>query len=150
VILRDWMERARSIFAQGMSPDTLALCVAVGLVLGTFPVFWVPTLLCLGAAILLRLNVPALQIVNTLTSPLQLALLIPFHHLGARLLPVLHLGGVWDPVVRAIAGWLCAGVPLGLLLYLALLGILRREAGVPTGCLPTGRGFRTPQSCEIG
>jgi uncharacterized protein (DUF2062 family) len=70
---------------QGMTPRELALAVAIGLVLGTFPVIGVTTLLCIGAAFALRLNLPAMQSVNWIASPLQLILLIPFFNLGGVL-----------------------------------------------------------------
>jgi len=139
---------AQVLDLRSLTPEVLAVSLAFGLVLGIFPVYGVPTLLCAAAAVLLRLNHPAVQLVNTLTGPLQLALFIPFHNLGGRLLPGLHPGGVWDLAARAIAGWSCVSLPLGVLLYLALLGILRR-AGVRTGCLPAGPEFRTQPDCEL-
>src|ERR1700674_5443840 len=51
--------------------------LAVGLVLGTFPVYGCPTLLCVLASLVLRVNLPALQVVNQLTLPLQIAMLMP-------------------------------------------------------------------------
>jgi uncharacterized protein (DUF2062 family) len=122
---------------EGVTAETLALSVGLALVLGVFPVYGCPTLLCAAAAIVLRLNLPAMQLVNVLTSPLQLALWIPFHRLGDLLLPGgcaadprapagLHsdawrfLDGIWTLAVHAIAGWLCVCAPLGIVLYLAL------------------------------
>jgi len=52
----------------GLAPETVALVLTLGLVLGTFPVFGCPTVLCAVAALALRLNVPALQLVNQLMS----------------------------------------------------------------------------------
>ena len=68
------------------SPQTIALLVAVGFALGTFPIFGVPTILCALAAAILRLNSPAIQLINQLSSPFQLVLLIPLTRLGARIL----------------------------------------------------------------
>jgi uncharacterized protein (DUF2062 family) len=62
--------------------------VAAGLVLGVFPMLGATTLLCVGAAFAFRLNQPAMQLVNYLAYPLQLALLIPFIRLGERLFGV--------------------------------------------------------------
>jgi len=130
------------------TPELLALSLVAGLVLGIFPMYGVPTLLCAAAGVVLRLNLPAVQLVNAITSPLQLALLIPFHHLGGRLLRDLHWGGIWDLAARAIAGWSCVSIPLGLLAYFALLGILRRATS-RRGCPPAGPEFRTPPDCAI-
>jgi hypothetical protein len=68
-----------------MTPRELALAVAIGLVLGTFPVIGATTLLCIAVSIALRLNLPAMQSVNWIASPLQLILLIPFFNLGGAL-----------------------------------------------------------------
>src|SRR5215470_646165 len=48
----------------GLPVETVALILTVGLVLGTFPVMGLPTVLCVLAAFGLRLNVAALQLVN--------------------------------------------------------------------------------------
>jgi len=61
---------------EGLSPNKIALIVAVGLVLGAFPVYGCPTILCGLAAVALRLNLPAIQLVNQMATPVQIALLI--------------------------------------------------------------------------
>jgi uncharacterized protein (DUF2062 family) len=117
----------------GLSGDSMAIVLAVGLVLGTFPVYGCPTVLCLLAALVLRLNAPALQLVNQLSAPLQLALLIPFARLGERILgsPATAssslLSRFSELTLQAVAGWFCIAVPLGFLLYLALSYALRRR-----------------------
>jgi uncharacterized protein (DUF2062 family) len=118
---------------QSLSGDSIAIILAVGLVLGTFPVYGCPTVFCLLAAIALRLNAPALQLVNQLLSPLQLALLIPFARLGERIIAspgtASHsiLSRFSEFTLQAIAGWLCISVPLGILLYFAVSQTLRRR-----------------------
>jgi uncharacterized protein (DUF2062 family) len=71
---------------QGATPEKLALTIALGLLLSTFPVLGATTILCGLAAFVFRLNQPLIQIVNYLAYPLQLALLIPFYRAGERLL----------------------------------------------------------------
>jgi len=78
-------EKIIAFLKQGMTPRDLTLAVALGVVLGTFPVIGATTLLCVVASFALRLNLPALQSVNWITSPLQLMLLIPFFKLGTAL-----------------------------------------------------------------
>jgi len=68
---------------QGMTPRKLALTCALGVVIGIFPIFGTTTLLCLGASILFRLNVPVMQLVNYLVAPLQLILILPFIKMGS-------------------------------------------------------------------
>ena len=109
----------------GLSPETIALVVAVGFVLGVFPVFGLPTILCTMAAVIFRLSLPAVQLMNQLSSPLQYALLIPLTRFGAFLLGE---RGAWNLTAAtrdAIVGWFCLCVPLGLLLYFFLLCLLR-------------------------
>jgi len=71
--------------SQGMTPRKLAVTCALGVVLGIFPIFGTTTLICLGVAILFRLNIPILQVVNYLVAPLQLLLIIPFIKTGTYL-----------------------------------------------------------------
>jgi hypothetical protein len=70
---------------QGITPRKLALTCALGVVLGLFPVFGTTTLLCLGAAIVWRLNIPLIQLVNYVTAPIQLLMIVPFIKMGATL-----------------------------------------------------------------
>jgi len=126
------MEQALCLAKQGLAPETIALCVALGFVFGVFPVFGCPTIFCLLAALALRLNLPAIQFVNYLVYPLQLALLIPFVRLGDRLLQSAtpQVGGVFGvltSVLHAIVGWFCVSVPLGLILYVFVGSALRRS-----------------------
>lgn len=105
----------------GLSPEDVALIVAVGLVLGVFPVYGCPTLLCVIAAFVFRLNLAVIQLVNQLSSPLQIALWIPLGRIGAR---VVGGHGAWTLVGAsrdAIVGWLCFCLPAGFLLYFAVL-----------------------------
>jgi uncharacterized protein (DUF2062 family) len=136
--------RLASLSIEEVTAETIALSVALGLVFGIFPMYGCPTLLCAAAAVLLRLNLPALQLVNYLSSPLQVALLAPFNQLGQRLLrdpgtaPAPHVAGlfhadIWrllsslsTAAMHAIAGWLCVCVPLGILVYLTLAYLVRQ------------------------
>ncbi len=67
---------------QGATPEKLALTVALGCVLGIFPILGSCTLLCGIAAFALRLNQPVIQLVNYLVYPLQLVLIIPIYRAG--------------------------------------------------------------------
>jgi uncharacterized protein (DUF2062 family) len=76
-------EKIIAFLKQGLTPRDLALTIALGAVLGTFPVIGSTSLLCTAASLALRLNLPAIQSVNWAVSPLQLALLIPLFNLGS-------------------------------------------------------------------
>ena len=70
---------------QGITPGKVALTLALGGVLGIFPILGATTLLCGVAGVWLRLNQPLIQLVNYLVYPLQILLLIPFYRAGERL-----------------------------------------------------------------
>ena len=67
---------------QGLSPDAIALTIAVGLAIAVIPVVGTTTVLCTTAAIVLRLNQPLIQPINYLSFPLQLAFIVPYLRLG--------------------------------------------------------------------
>ena len=70
---------------QGITPEQVALTLALGGVLGIFPILGATTALCAIVGIRLRLNQPLIQLVNYLVYPLQILLLIPFYRAGERL-----------------------------------------------------------------
>ena len=111
---------------EGLSPHKIALIVAVGLVLGAFPVYGCPTILCGLAAIALRLNLPALQLVSQISTPVQIALLLPFARTGSWIFG--SRAGFGGAVFSAVAGWVCISIPMGVLLYFTLGYVLRRSA----------------------
>jgi uncharacterized protein (DUF2062 family) len=79
------------LLKQGVTPEKIALSLALGAALGVFPALGWTTALCALAAVALRLNLPAIQIVNYFMYPLQIALIIPFFRLGERLFRAPHL-----------------------------------------------------------
>jgi uncharacterized protein (DUF2062 family) len=138
-------EKFIGFLKQGLSPEKLALCVALGSVIGVFPAIGTTTLLCAFAAWLLRLNQPAIQTVNYVVYPLQFALLIPFYRLGEWLFRVpkleitargvktlIHSGVfnaihvLWDTTPRAIVAWMLVAPFAIALLYVALVPLFRR------------------------
>ena len=137
----------REILKRGVSPERVAASIALALVLGVFPALGTTTILCAAAALSLRLNFSAMQIASFAAYPLQLALFIPFMRLGAKLfgesvgsLTVAHVMALiessawqaihtlWTVTMHAIVAWLIVGVPVGVILYFALLPALRRIA----------------------
>jgi hypothetical protein len=135
------------LLTQGITPEKIALSLAFGIMLGVFPVLGTTSLLCLIAALLFRLNLAAVQLVNILAYPLWFALLIPFVRVGERLFGVqplamtgsqmlalahadfLHSVSVlWLTVLRAAAAWLLVGPPGIIVLYLILAPMIRHLA----------------------
>jgi len=120
-------ERLSAWLREETSTEKLALTLALGLVLGVLPVFGLPTVLCGAAAAIWRLNFPALQLINSLAYPLQIALLWPFARLGGILFGE-QLRGAPDLSRLALyttAAWLCFAIPAALVLYPALHRLLR-------------------------
>ena len=128
----------------GITPQKLATSVAVGAVIGTFPVLGSTTVLGLTLAFVFRLNHLAVQIMLNVTYPLQLVFLLPLLAAGGRLLdapvPVSldalqaqFQAGVWATMqtfARATGGaigvWLCVAIPLILVLRVVLRPPLER------------------------
>ena len=130
-----------------MRPSQIALCIAMGISLGIFPVLGVTTLLCAMAAFSLRLNLPAIQIVNYLVYPLQLILLAPFYATGSwlfqntgrdliegDLIDLLRtdfwgsMANLWDLTLYAILTWLVISPLIVLVLYLILKPVIQSLA----------------------
>ena len=78
------------LLRQGVTPEKMALSIALGAALGVIPVLGWSTTLCAIAAIVLRLNLPAIQIVNYFVYPAQIALLVPFFRWGEKLFRAPH------------------------------------------------------------
>ncbi|MGB0123393.1 MAG: DUF2062 domain-containing protein [Silvibacterium sp.] len=74
------------LLRQGITPQKVALSLACGVVCGLFPVPGATTLLCAAVALLFRLNLPAVQLVNYFIYPAQLALILPFIRAGEFIL----------------------------------------------------------------
>jgi len=74
-------------FTVGLTPQQLALTLAIGVAVGILPLVCGTTLLCAALAHRLRLNQAMIQTVNYLCYPLQIALFVPFYRLGATLFP---------------------------------------------------------------
>ena len=82
-IQKGYTKAIGSLLKENLSPQKLTLCIVTGITLGIFPVLGTTTLLCLLAAFLLRVNIPAIQVVNYMVYPLQLFLLAPFYTAGS-------------------------------------------------------------------
>ena len=142
--LRPVIQWVRHLLRQGISPEKIALTIALGIVLGVTPVLGSTTLLCTLAAIALGLNLPAIQLVNGVVYPLQFILLIPFYRLGARIFgasaSTISLGGVaalikagvghaittlWVVTMHALVAWLALGAVTSAILYVLLVPPLR-------------------------
>jgi uncharacterized protein (DUF2062 family) len=85
--LKNWLKRRLldpllALLRQGMAPSRLALCVAIAVVVGNIPILGISTIICALIALVFRLNLPAIQLVQASMAPTQLLLIIPFVRLG--------------------------------------------------------------------
>ena len=145
---------------QGHTPEKIALSVALGITLGLFPIFGTTTLLCIGAAVALRLSHPAIQITNQLMYLVQIPLIVVFIRMGESILGVApspfsvatmlaelraHPVSLFERFgaagLHGILGWAMVAPVVVVLTYAALLPIVRTVSRRPaTESLPlTGR-----------
>lgn len=132
------------LLKQGVTPEKLALSLALGVALGIFPAIGSTTALCAMAAFALHLNLPAIQIVNYFMYPAQIALLIPFFRFGEKLFrtprqdisvpqiyALLHASVwnairlLWTTTWHAMVVWCLIAPVLAALVYVILLPALR-------------------------
>lgn len=133
------------LLKQGVTPERLALSIALGVVFGIFPALGWTTALCAMIAFIGRLNLPAIQIVNYFMYPLQIALILPFFRLGEKLFRAPHLpisvpqiyamaranlwGSIkflWSTTWHAMIVWAIAAPFVAALVYAILAPLLRR------------------------
>lgn len=139
-----------ALLKQGVTPEKIALSVALGAAFGVFPVFGSTTALCALAALALRLNLPAIQIVNYLMGPVQIVLLIPFFRMGEKIFHAPHLplsvpriygmihasvwgaiGLLWTTTWHAMVAWSLVVPVFVVVVYVILTPLLRRALRGP-------------------
>jgi uncharacterized protein (DUF2062 family) len=139
------------LLRQGVTPEKMALSLALGVALGVFPVLGTTTALCALAAFMWRLNLPAIQIVNYFVYPLQIMLLVPFFRAGEKLFSAPHLplsvpqivaavhasfwGAtrfLWTTIWHAAVAWCLIAPVFVVVAYLILVPVLRRVVGRET------------------
>ena len=133
------------ILRYGSSPEKVAISLALGAAFGLFPIVGTSTLLCFAAALLLRLNHPAIQLANYMMYPFQLPLILLYVRVGERLADstpvpfdarILVLTLRADPAAfvarfgltacHAVLGWAAAAPFLIGILYGLTLPLMRR------------------------
>jgi uncharacterized protein (DUF2062 family) len=130
---------------QGVSPRKIALTLALGLVLGVFPILGSSTVLCVGMGAAFKLNQVILQTANWALSWAQLPLALVFVRLGewvvgadamtfspTRLVaqfsesPIEFLDRFWLTGLHGILGWILVAPLVFALSYTCLAPLLRR------------------------
>jgi uncharacterized protein (DUF2062 family) len=144
-----WRERVVGLIGaqltQGVTPQKIALTIALGINLAMFPILGSTTLLCAAVAFWLKLNQPIIQLVNWLAYPLQFAMLLPFIRIGEWLVraprvtfsipqmlqkfhdaPGNFLAEFGMTGVHGIIAWLLIAPVLSALIYFTLLPPLKK------------------------
>ena len=136
----------KRVLQGGLTPQKLALTLSLGTATGIMPLLWGTTILSAAFAALFKLNQAAMQALNYLCYPLQLALFIPYCRMGEYLFPwgpavsvavltgALHgrfgaaLSLIGWATLRALGAWLITAPPLALIAYPLLKVVLQRRS----------------------
>lgn len=86
--------KLKIILSAGLNRGDLLRTLCIGIAIGSMPLVWGTSFICMIVASYFRLNPAVLQAVNCLLYPLHLALLMPLFNLGSRLFPL-------GPVIQA-------------------------------------------------
>ncbi|HPS58383.1 MAG TPA: DUF2062 domain-containing protein [Spirochaetota bacterium] len=141
------------LLQQGITPEKLALSVALGFIIGIIPLIGVSTAICALIAIMFDLNIVATQIVNYIAYPLQLVFYIPFIKAGENILgnsaSGLTIYGIknlfnegfisavkvlWYANLQGILVWVMITVPVTLAVYYLFRFVFRKfSVIVPAG-----------------
>ncbi|MDN5204788.1 DUF2062 domain-containing protein [Fulvivirgaceae bacterium BMA10] len=130
---------------QGITPKKLALTTGLGVIFGLFPVVGSTTILCSLLAIVFRLNLAAINLVNFFVYPLQIVLIIPLIKLGEFLFGVNPMPYSVDEVFAlfekdvllafktfgfanlvGIGAWLMLAIPIFVMVYFISFLIFKR------------------------
>lgn len=132
---------------QGMTVERVSWTIALGVVLGVFPIMGSTTLVCLLAGWVLNLNQALLHVFKTAVYPLHLALILVFIRLGERIygapliafsIPQLLARFKQDPLQFArdfgmaawhgVSAWLLIAPLAALLIKMAVIPVVSRLA----------------------
>jgi uncharacterized protein (DUF2062 family) len=144
-----------NLLRQGVTPEKLALSLALSATLAVIPAFGWSVWLCGLGALAFGLNLPAMQAVNYFLYPAQVALLLPFFRLGEKLFRAPHLplsisqivsmahadfwGAIkflWNTTWHAVVVWALLAPFAVALIYLCLMPIFRHVARQQKAALP--------------
>ncbi|HIJ95920.1 MAG TPA: DUF2062 domain-containing protein [Desulfuromonadales bacterium] len=132
--------KLKTILSAGLNRGDLLRTLCIGLAIGSMPLLWGTSFICMIVSSYFRINPAVLQAVNCLLYPLHLALLMPFFNLGSRLFP---LGPVMQDnlieiittspqnsiqfffwfTLKATGAWLATVLPFSIATYCLLLRV---------------------------
>lgn len=139
-----YLKLFKNLLIQGITPQKLAFSIAGASLLGIFPVLGSTTLLCTMFALLFRLNLPVVQLINFTVYPLQILLIIPLMKMGEILFgfeklqynfneiltlienDVLNaINILWTITVQAIGAWFIVALFFSLIIYSLIYKLLK-------------------------
>ena len=150
--MKNWLNRKvieplLTLLKQGVSPNRLALSVALGIVIGNIPIVGVSTIVCTAIALVFRLNLAAIQITQAAMAPSQILLIIPFVRLGEWILRVppqrvsikealalmaqgagYAIVALWDSILHAGLAWGMVAPFAAFLIYKVLTPVFEHAA----------------------
>jgi len=125
-----------SFLKQGISSEKLSLTLALGVSFGIMPFFGVSSAILTALALIFRLNIAAIQIVNYGVYVIQLVLFVPFLKLGQitfigsktalnfdkifHLIKVNFWGSIveiWQISLSGLLIWVIISIPLAFIIY---------------------------------
>ena len=141
-LIKIWI-KFKAIIKQGLTPKQLALSIVVSTLVSVFPVFGISTIALTCMALPLRLNLPIMIAFSYVIEPLKLIVIIPFINIGASVFETEHTlltieaiktsykTGFWSTskelsyeLLCGTVGWALTAIPVGIVLYFILKGIL--------------------------
>jgi uncharacterized protein (DUF2062 family) len=158
-----WQRRIRdpivAQLTQGITPEKIALTVAVGGCLALFPLIGTTTLLCFLAGIALRLNQPIIQLINQACWPIHIPAIYLWVRLGEKLYGAPHVRFsirymrelMWEQprefwskfgmtICYAITAWALLAPVLLAVVYYALVPAFREIKRLKTATSDQNRG----------
>jgi len=139
----------RLVSRKGLTAESLAFSITIGIISGLFPVIGATTLISVLLTLLFRQNILVVQSVQWILGLLQVMLIIPFMKLGAVILnqQAVHINmhqinlafqtgffsgirtiGVFQ--LYAILTWIILAIPASAISYFAIKTLIRKRKAV--------------------
>ncbi|SMD45394.1 hypothetical protein SAMN00777080_4044 [Aquiflexum balticum DSM 16537] len=142
---RNYQQKIKRLFLQGLNPKELAMSIALAFWIGIFPIYGTTTVILTFLALKLKLNLPIMIAVSYALTPIQFLLLIPFIRIGEFVLGFQPMAldlstlkasfssGLFETLsvfsgrlALAVGAWILVALPISVLLYIILFQIFRK------------------------
>jgi uncharacterized protein (DUF2062 family) len=139
----------RLVSKKGLTAESLAFSITIGIIAGLFPVIGATTLISVLMTLLFRQNILVVQSVQWILGLLQVMLIIPFMKLGAVILnqQAVHINmhqinlafqtGFFSGIrtvgifqLYAILTWIILAIPASVISYFAFKTLFRKRKAV--------------------